>query len=200
MELEISGNEVAIKMDTDYPRTGNVNISVEAPQTDFTLYVRVPSFAGNFMVLVNGETVSYKLSKGYACIHRTWGTDLVSISFSILPKFVFANPLVRANSGKVALIRGPEVYCLEEIDNFANLSAVFVDTDTALTEEWDENLLGGTMKVMFQGQHLVALDTIDTYSGQKPQLNKKPLTAIPYGSWGNRQPGEMICWLHGMII
>jgi hypothetical protein len=198
-ELEISGEKVSIKMGTDYPRTGNIKLALQAPGVEFALCLRVPSFAGNYSVSVKGVPVEFNVKNGYMHINRTWENDTVEISFEILPRLIFSNPLVRANTGKMAILRGPEVYCLEETDNFDNLSAVYVSAGTDFTEEWDEDLLGGTVKIKFGGYKLTAPGVVESYINERPGKEAVSLTAIPYGSWGNRQEGEMIVWMNGII-
>ena len=75
----------------------------------------------------------------------------MQVTFAAPAKFVYANPQVRADSGKTAIVRGPLVYCLEEIDNGENLPAIFVDTDVSLTEE-PSNLFGGIVTVKAKGK------------------------------------------------
>jgi len=200
VRIHTGKSEIQIKMETDYPKNGKARLIVNANNTALQLFVRVPSFADDFLVLLNGETYQGEISNGYLQINRIWNNDVVEITFPFKSKKVYANPLVRANTGKIAIIRGPEVYCLEEIDNGNNLSAVYLDPDTPLEEEWDDNLLGGTCVVKCTAWKLTApgLETSDS-TDIKPQKTAVDLTFIPYGSWGNRQPGEMIVWIHSII-
>lgn len=198
--LPVGDSEVQIKMETDYPKDGNVRLLVNAEKTALRIYVRIPSFADSYTIAVNGKPDTGAVVNGYFLLDRIWGNDIVEITFPIQPKIVYANPLVRANTGKVAIIRGPEVYCLEEIDNGDNLSAVYLDRETILTEEWDKDLLGGTCIIKCDAWKLSApgLDTSDSMV-TKPEKTAKRLIFIPYGSWGNRKPGEMIVWLQSII-
>ncbi|MDR3145826.1 MAG: glycoside hydrolase family 127 protein [Treponema sp.] len=196
----MSGKPVSLSLKTDYPRTGNLDIGVTAADVEFSLLIRMPGFAENFRAMVNGVPVEYGIDKGYCRISRTWGHDKVAVSFDIKPKIVYANPLVRANCGKVALVRGPEVYCLEEEDNGKNLSALYLDSETTPEEIWREDLLGGTMLIRCRGKRLSAPDMIASFSGTDTRhFEDLTITAIPYGSWCNRTPGEMIVWIHELL-
>lgn len=255
-DIDINGHKVHIKIDTDYPRTGNVKICTKGDGSSFALCIRHPAFAEDFCVKMNGELVSSlpkenpntsvlernpdpslredfsprsnlahseiaspcysrfamtrqstsgsSLSRpplGYGdsswfTVWREWNDEEVSVSFTMKARFVFANPLVRANCGKLAVLRGPEVYCLEECDNTDDLAAVYVSPESAIEEEWN-SLMGGTMVLHFDGKKLVApqRDASSVLSAP-PALEDVHLTAIPYGSWGNRKEGEMIVWMH----
>jgi DUF1680 family protein len=113
---------------------------------------------------------------------------------------MYANPLVRANCGKVALVRGPEVYCLEEEDNGKNLSALYLDPETRLEEVWREDLLGGTKLIRGKGKKLIAPDFTASFSADRAGcFEDVTITAIPYGSWCNRTSGEMLVWIHELF-
>jgi len=200
LNLPVGNKEVQIKIETDYPRNGNVRLHITAERVALQIYVRIPSFADGFKAAVNGKPHEGPVTDGYFQIDRIWDNDIVEITFPVQPKIVYANPLVRANSGKIAIIRGPEVYCLEEVDNGDNLSAVYLDPDSTLTEVWDNDLLGGTSIIKCNAWKLSApgLDTSDS-TVVKPEKTEMDLTLTPYGSWGNRQPGEMIVWMHSII-
>ena len=132
--------------------------------------------------------------KGYRRVHIEKDTK-IEVSFAAPAKFVYANPQVRADSGKAAIVRVPLVYCLEEIDNSQNLPAIFVDTDAPLREE-KSDLFGGIVTVKAKAKKIVESSVSDSlYSGQKPQLEDIELTAIPYPYWNNRGEGEMLMWM-----
>lgn len=191
---------VHFTVQTDFPHTGNITLSIQAQDTPFKLHLRIPSYAENWSLCVNGQPADGVLEKGYYCINRTWGKDTVTLQFRIIPHFVFANPAVHADSGKLALVRGPEVYCLEETDNGADLTSVFVRSDTQITEQWNEKMLGGTLLLHFNGLRLNdESGTISSVCTQSPVLKPTQLTAIPYGSWGNRETGEMLVWMHELL-
>jgi DUF1680 family protein len=191
---------VHLALKTDFPRTGNITLDVKASSTPFKLNIRIPSYAENWSVSVNGKPADGILQKSYYCIDRIWNNDTVTLQFDIIPHFVFANPCVHADSGKLALVRGPEVYCLEETDNGADLTSIFVHSNTPITEQWENEMLGGTMLLHLDGLRLSdTTGTISSVCTQPPVLQPTKLTAIPYGSWGNREKGEMLVWMHALL-
>ncbi len=191
---------VHLSLKTDFPRTGKISLSVNGENVPFQLYLRIPNYAENWSVCVNGQPASGTLEKGFYCINRVWNCDTVTLQFDLVPHFVFANPCVHADSGKLALVRGPEVYCLEETDNGKELTSVFVSGNAQITEQWDGELLGGTMLLHFDGFRLFdesgAANSVCT---KQPVLKPVKLTAVPYGSWGNRSKGEMLVWMHALL-
>ena len=110
-DFSMNGRPVHLSLETDYPRTGRVAFGVSTDGVPFRLCLRIPGFAERWSVLVNGEPVACTPEKGYFCIDRTWNSgDTVSLEFDVRPRFVFANPAVHADSGKLALIH-PSVPC-----------------------------------------------------------------------------------------
>jgi uncharacterized protein len=200
--FEINGKPVNISLKTDYPRTGLVKIAVKvgdlskAPGLHFSLNVRIPGYAGDFSARVNSESSGGEKSNNYLRITKTWNDDEIEISFHLKPRLVYPNPRVHQNCGKVAVARGPEIYCFEETDNGANLAALSLDTDSPLIENWREDLLGGLMQIEAKGTRLITPEAPESFSEKfVPKHEAVTLRAIPYGFWGNRSPGEMLVWI-----
>ena len=107
-----------------------------------------------------------------------------------------SNPLVRADSGKVALVRGPVVYCLEEADNGSNLAAVYVDSG-ALVEEEGQDLFGGIIGLSFAGKRISGRGwgEDELYGLHPVTWEDVKLKAVPYAFWNNRGAGEMVVWM-----
>lgn len=196
-ELNWNGEKTSVKFQTEFPWVNTYSMEVKNVPTDgMDILLRVPDYASDYQVTVNGAVYeeNKKLQKGYRRVHIEKDAEIL-VSFQAPPKFVYANPQVRADAGKTAIVRGPLVYCLEEIDNEANLSAVFVDSDTALKEE-KSDLFGGIITVKAKGKKIEeSFVSNSLYGGQKPQLKDIELTAIPYPYWNNRGEGEMIVWM-----
>lgn len=198
--FEINEKPVHVSLKTDFPRTGMVSMAVQGKNVPFELHLRIPNYAENWSVTVNGKPADGVLEKGYYRIDRTWNDDTVVLKFDIVPHFVFANPAVHADSGKMALVRGPEVYCLEETDNGADLTSIFVHSNTPITEQWDNEMLGGTMLLHLDGLRLTdTTGAVSSVCTQAPVFKPTELTAVPYGSWGNREKGEMLVWIHALL-
>ena len=125
----------------------------------------------------------------------------LEIDFQVPPRFVRANPRVREDAGKVALMKGPIVYCLEETDNGENLPALFIDTKKPLSEQFEEELLGGVTTVTLSGKRLKETGWGDglLYDEQAPEFEDVEVKAVPYYCWGNRRPGEMLVWMKEIL-
>lgn len=198
-QLSLGGEAVCFTVETDFPRTGKISLQIKTAPVRFALHLRIPSYAEDVTVLLNGTPADGVMENGYYVLDRVWRQDAIALSFSMVPKFVFAPSDVRADSAKLALMRGPEVYCLEETDNGANLSSICVKPDTPIQEEWKSDLLGGTLVLHFDAVRLTTQDPESAVSSQPPMLAPVHCTAIPYGSWCNRTPGEMLVWIHALL-
>jgi len=187
---------VTIKQATGYPWDGNIKISVSPEKAGkFALCLRIPGWAINqpvpgdlysfktpatksVLVTVNGKTAQYKLGKGYAVIEREWKQgDVVNYSLPMDIRRVEANKKVSDDLGKVAIERGPIVYCLEGIDNPA-IDKITISANTQLTSSFNTKLLEG----------------IQIISGSNQSGNEK-FTAIPYFVWNNRGANKMKVWM-----
>ena len=121
---------------------------------------------------------------------------MIRVRFQAPPRYLYANPQVRADSGKTAIMRGPLVYCLEEADNGENLPAIFADTSAPLLEEEHPELLGGIVTVRGKGKKILQ-DSWQggLYSEKRPETEEVEFTAVPYYCWNNRGEGEMLVWM-----
>lgn len=196
-ELDWNEDKISVKLQTEFPWVNTYSLEVKnVPAGGMNLMLRVPDYAQDYQVKADGKLYeeNKEPEKGYRRVHVEKDTK-IEVSFAAPAKFVYANPQVRADSGKAAIVRGPLVYCLEEIDNFQNLPAIFVDTDAPLREE-KSDLFGGIITVKAKGKKIVESSVSDSlYSGQKPQLEDAELTTIPYPYWNNRGEGEMLVWM-----
>ena len=196
-ELDWNDDKISVKLQTEFPWVNAYSLEVKnVPADGMDLMLRVPDYAQDYQVKADGKLYeeNKEPEKGYRRVHIEKDTK-IEVSFAAPAKFVYANPQVRADSGKAAIVRGPLVYCLEEIDNSQNLPAIFVDTDAPLREE-KSDLFGGIVTVKAKGKKIVESSVSDIlYSGQKPQLEDVELTAIPYPYWNNRGEGEMLVWM-----
>lgn len=197
--LCLHGTEITVRLDCDFPRTGHMTLHVDAAQpVRFPFCLRVPGYAEAYQLKINGEAQAPAIARGFARLDRTWRHDVVEIDFSMRPQFVRAHPKLRADCGKVALVRGPEVFCLEECDNGDNLAALFVSESAAIQECDAPDLCGGSTVLSFPGLRLseAGWDSHTLYQSGTPVYQPVSLRAVPYACWGNRTPGEMIVWLH----
>ena len=136
--------------------------------------------------------------KGYAKIRRAWASgDTVQLVLDMPVQRVAANPQVTEAAGKVALQRGPILYCLEQTDNAAPVGSLLLSDKAKLTARFDKKFLGGA--VVIEGP-AVAPDTKPWNKNlyqpvPKTKLKTVKFKAIPYALWDNREPGAMVVWL-----
>jgi DUF1680 family protein len=141
-------------------------------------------------IKINGKPATYQLQNGYAVLSRKWRKhDVVDVSLPMEVRRVHANPLVQDDRGKVALQRGPVVYCAEWQDNNGKASNIIVPADAAFTASYQPGLLGG-VTTLTATVPVVQLDA----SGTSVSTVQRSLTAIPYYAWANRGKGEMTVW------
>lgn len=202
--LKWEDREVLVKLDTKFPWVNTYTLDVtNVPEDGMEVLLRVPDYAQNYRVCVRCAEEGAKESAEVSCADLEKGYYRVSlkkdskieVTFGAPPKFVYANPQVRADSGKTAIVRGPLVYCLEEADNGQNLPAIFADTECTLSEETSE-LFGGIVMIKAKGKKIVESAASNSlYSDEKPKLEDTELTLIPYPYWNNRGVGEMLVWM-----
>lgn len=197
--VNFSDKPVAVKVKTNFPADGDVSIHVQAEtDTAFALNLRIPEYAEDYTIFINDQAQSFDVRNHYAVLRRTWNHDTVKITFKMRAKLICANPRVRADIGKAAIVRGPEVFCLEETDNGANLASIFIAHNTPLTVLYDKQLFGGTNVISLPAKKLgtESWDTNTLYREAAPSYSEVNLRAVPYAYWGNRTPGEMTVWIH----
>lgn len=200
--VDLGGREISVQMQTRFPWDMSVDIACKGvPASGIRLAVRIPDYAGSFTVTKAGtqQPLAFSREKGYAVISLTEDAGL-RIEMDAKARFVRSNPLVRADSGKVALVRGPIVYCLEEVDNGPNLAAVYVDSGTEIKEEkWD--LMGEITGLTLSGKRISAKGWgDDELYGLHPVVwEDVKLKAVPYAYWNNRGTGEMIVWVKELL-
>ena len=131
----------------------------------------------DYQLTVNGKPVDVALDKGYAVLDRRWKAgDEITLHTELETKMVAADPRVKADEGKRAIMRGPLVYCMEECDNLESYDLIKLDNASRFIPSYQANLLGGIEQVQVQ------------------QSNTS-FSLIPYFAWDNREAGRMKVWL-----
>ncbi|MFC4320460.1 glycoside hydrolase family 127 protein [Litchfieldia salsa] len=196
-EIEMKGTKIHLGLNTNYPSTGEVVLDINTEEkVEFDLYLRIPSWCRNHVVKVNEQDVDVEFDNGgYIIINREWKRgDQVTLSLSIEIEKVRANPLVRENNGKIALKRGPVVYCLEQVDNGQSLSNLFIHRHAKplITNEFNS----------FEAIEIKGVKIDETtwngklYSSDENVFNETTAKAVPYWYWGNRNKREeMLVWI-----
>ncbi|MGB8799172.1 MAG: beta-L-arabinofuranosidase domain-containing protein, partial [Candidatus Acidiferrales bacterium] len=148
-----NGTGLKITQKTNYPWDGSVEIGVMPAETaEFTLYVRIPGWAERAQVSVNGKPVAGATPGEYLPIQRRWAAgDVVHLKMEMVPQVIEANPHVVEDAGRVAVQRGPLVYCMEQLDqpSGVKLDDVALDLGRKATgefrSEFKPDLLGGVV-------------------------------------------------------
>ncbi len=201
-ETTINGVPFRLKLTGDFPWENKIRFEIKGEQKAFVSFAfRIPAYAKNFRISRGGEQAEIEVVNSYAVLKGTFKDDVIDICFDAPASFVHANPKVRADSGKVALVKGPLVYCIEEADNGDNLAAVFVNTDQELKIYRDEELFGGSQVLCLLGRKIAQEGWGDKtlYSDRAPVFVETEITAVPYCYWGNRKAGEMVVWIKESI-
>ncbi|GAB3228526.1 glycoside hydrolase family 127 protein [Algoriphagus aestuariicola] len=198
-EFELSGTKVAVEMETDFPWDGKVSLQLKpAKATEFAIHLRIPGWVrgepvpgelyrfleentSDLLVFVNGEPADFEVENGYAVLERQWKAgDQITYKMPMEVKEIKSRPEVLANTDKIAIQRGPLVYCVEGADNGASLSELVVpkkvEFEVVETQVLDEHIRA----IKLSGE--VASESVSA-------------TAIPYYTWANRGPNEMYVWL-----
>lgn len=196
---------VALRQHTRYPWHGDVAIEVDG-EGEFALMLRVPAWAeGGATLAVNGEAWPVSsLAGGYAEIRRRWRPgDTVNLNLPMPVRRVASHPYVEENSGRVALMRGPLLYAVEQADNPGTpLRDIALADDAPLRADERPDLLGGVAVLTGQARLLPPDEEWHDrlYRPARPDGEVGPgdaaaITAIPYHAWANREPGPMRVWL-----
>ncbi len=203
--FEFQNTRLEIIQETKYPWLGQVKIGVNPSRVrEFALCLRIPGWAqgqpvpsdlyryldgeaGQVVVRLNRKIIPVEVDRGYLRIKRRWVRgDVVEILFTMPIRRVVANPQVAENRGRVAIERGPVVFCAEGRDNGGTALNLAVP-DSARFQQWYRNdLLGGVTVITGGG---LAVDD------RGNEVRKQNLFLIPYSVWANRGAWEMAVWL-----
>jgi hypothetical protein len=199
--LLVRNSKVTLRQTTRYPWDGAVKLSLEPERAlEFAVCVRLPGWCAEPRIAVNGKPVSTPAAtRGYARLHRKWKRgDVLEVSLPMPIERLKSHPKVEANLGRVALQRGPLVYCLEAVDNGGHVRNLVLPPDAPLATEARPELLGGV--TVIQGpalsRHRAAWPPrLYLPSPAVPGITPTRFVAIPYFANANRQPGEMSVWM-----
>jgi uncharacterized protein len=189
--VPLQAGKVKIEQETKYPWEGQVELRLtpDKPMT-FTLHCRVPGWCHELPeVMINGQKLhEIVIDKSHVTIKREWHPgDVVRLMLPMTAQRVYADPLVKANTGRVALMRGPVVYCLEGVDHpEGKVRNIMLPPKAKLQARFEPGLLGGV--TVITGEGLAVLD-------DKGTTKSVQIKAVPYCTWDNRTAGEMVVWL-----
>lgn len=201
-------NLVQIEQTTNYPWNGEtkIHINTEQPQT-FTIAIRIPDWcyrgAGSperlyhfpecpglekVQLKINGEVVPIQsLDKGFVKLQREWKqNDEILLTLPMDVQRVYANEKVEADRGRVAIQKGPVVFCAEDVDNANQVKFLFMPRTAAFQSKFEPELLSGVVTIETTGK---------IKSEANPDGTDQPIKLIPYYAWANRQSGYMRVWI-----
>ncbi|MDB5275415.1 MAG: glycoside hydrolase family protein [Ferruginibacter sp.] len=206
-DLSVRNKPVQVVQTNNYPWDGGLTFTINPKAAAaFNLLVRIPGWAQNKavpstlyqfqgesaekpVIKVNGAVVDYTITNGYATIKRTWKkNDKVEVNLPMEVRRVVANEKLKEDIGKVALQRGPLMYCAEWKDNNGKAGNIIMPNSAAFTTEFKPELLNGVMVLKSD------VPAIVINSSENIATVKQPFMAIPYYSWANRGKGEMTVW------
>lgn len=191
-------SEVKIYVNTEYPWKEEVKISLEMDrETEFVYALRVPGWCQDFSVMVNGEKQQYPVSEGYMYIRRKWSNgDHIALNLPMEPVFYQADTRVRDDVGKVALMRGPMVYCAEEADNGDEMDLLEVDAASRPSAYEENGELGNIVVIEADGRRICPRHPHRLYEPYRGYTyDPVKIKFIPYYLWCNRGAGEMKTYL-----
>ncbi|MBE0536839.1 MAG: glycoside hydrolase family 127 protein [Phycisphaerae bacterium] len=206
--IEVADTSVVLTQQTQYPWHSDIRIGIE-PQKEaaFAVMLRIPGWARNepvpsdlytyagkmhekVILKINGRATAVNVDKGYVRIERRWKQgDTIELNLPMPVRRVLSHPEVVTNKGKVALERGPIVYCLEGPDNGGEVLDIYIPDEAKLSTEFRPDLLNGVMIVNGVGR--TAKRMLD---GSVVPHTEKAFTAIPYYAWAHRGRAHMTVW------
>ncbi len=178
-QVTLQGKDVTLHQETNYPWDGDVVLKIDASEP-FTcaLRLRIPQWCRTATVSIQGQQQPLNIERGYAVLHRQWTPgETVRLQLPMDVVRMEAHPLVSADWGRVALQRGPLVYCVEAVDNGGRVNNLILPREPEFSTDFRQNLLGGIEVV------------------RAPALGGLTLTAIPYYAWDHRDAGAMNVWI-----
>jgi len=191
-EVELSGGTVGVAMSTHYPWEGRVELELDAAGSEaFTLRLRRPAWCSEDpRVTLNGEPrTDVFAGTGWGSLRIPGeGVQRVVLDLPLIPRRVRADPRVEADRGRVALARGPLIYCLEGTDHGGQVGDLALPPEASLAARWDADLLGGTTVLVARGLASVPSDGVQA-------TEARSLRALPYALWANRGATEMAVWI-----
>jgi uncharacterized protein len=200
------GTGLKVLQKTNYPWDGAADITVtpEGP-TEFTFYLRVPGWSEGTQVSVNGKAVSGATPGQYLALRRRWTAgDHINVKFGMTPQVIEANPRVVDDYGRVAVQRGPLVYCLEQLDQPEGVELFDVSLEvrqkgaSAFHEEFRRDLLGGIVVLKHTGAVIEKSGShsalYGAYRAEASEGRQVQLNFIPYYAWANRAGTPMQVW------
>lgn len=175
---DICGKEIKISQSTNYPWDGKVNIKINSDlDEEFDMIMRYPGWCKSIDIKINGDAVErFEVENGYIKLNKKWNKgDEIELNMLMPIELVKSNEKVQQNIGKVAIQRGPIIYCIEEADN-KKIDDIKITDKMKFNSVYKKELLNGCIQIIGQN-------------------GLERVIAIPYYAWDNREPGKMKVWI-----
>jgi uncharacterized protein len=196
--VPVAGGTVGLSEVSNYPWSGEIALTLDPEGTgEFTLSLRIPAWAEGATARLNGKALKVETERGYLKIRRAWAKgDRVDLSLPMPVRRVRAHPDVRQDQGRVALFRGPMLYCVEGRDVDVPVHRLRLPDDAALAGVWLGDLLGGAMVIegVARAADMARWGQALYRAAPVPEADSA-LLAVPYYLWCNRGPNPMQVWL-----
>jgi hypothetical protein len=196
--VKLGNTEIDFVQETDYPWSGAVKMTVNPLSTSaFDVNLRMPSWCNSAKATVNGQLIKFKTEdNGYIKISREWKSgDIITFDMAMPVERIVASPKVQMDIGRVAIQRGPVVYCLEGVDNNDSVLDIALPRDSKLEPKHKPDLLNGVTILQGKALRRKHIDWENSLYQSAPKDDEIEITAIPYHAWDNRSAGEMAVWL-----
>jgi DUF1680 family protein len=199
-EFLLPGGTFQIKQTTKYPWDGIMLFDVDTESTEeASICIRIPGWCDQASIQINDQPLDIESIQveGYAVIKRCWKKgDKIKLQCDMPVELMQAHAKVHYDAGRVAIQRGPLVYCLEEVDNGKYLNLISLNRESNLKANMEENLLGGIVTITGSASRINADPQSDElYSKYTRKETDITVKAIPYFLWNNRELGEMQVWV-----
>jgi DUF1680 family protein len=189
-----------VRVESDHPRDGRVRLTVlEADRDDTTtLALRIPGWCTSPSAMLNGEPVALDaaMDDGYVRITRSWQTgETIELDLPMATRRAWGHPAVSSVAGKVALERGPIVFCVEGVDHDVPVHTLSLPRDAGLDVAEDED--SGVVAITAGASATIGVGETDAplYRTEAPAEGPRTLRAVPYFSWANRGQSDMTVWI-----
>lgn len=207
--IPLKKTSVNISQESNYPWDGAIKVHVDPEKkASFPIYLRIPGWAANAPVpgstyqftdqnntaidlQINGKSTRYAVKDGYAVLLKEWKKgDQITLNLPMPVRQIKAMDSVKANINRIALQRGPLVYCVEQPDNEGGLQNFIIPQNARFHSAFDKDLLGGVVAIKADVPVIVP-----TQGGLNVAVQNQSITAIPYFTWANRGKSAMQVWL-----
>lgn len=196
-ELHLSDGVLHIIQSSDYPWDGKIAFHLHYEGSGQPIFaLRIPGWAKSYVLSRNGKRIAAQVENGYVYFQGDFQDESINLDIDMEPMMWTANPKVTSAQGKVAIQRGPIVYCAEEVDNGEHLSLLSVAKHAKMLNVYEKQKLGGIHTLEVEGYRDENIDSCLYRPGNwSENLQSITIKMIPYYAWANRGENEMSVWL-----